>query len=61
MTKSQVQSMAYDLTLEYIKNHPDILSCNIDNIPETVDKIADISITFYKAISSNRKLDKIYL
>lgn len=61
MTKAQAQSMAHELTLEYIRIHTDILSCNVEEIVAAVDKIAEVNVAFYEALSKNGKFDKAYL
>lgn len=61
MTKVQAQAMSHELTIEYIRTHPEILSGSIDTIEDMVDKIADINIKFYTALNANKKFDKVYL
>lgn len=61
MSREQMQLMAYELTLEYIRVHTDVLTCNIEGIPDAVDKISEINIAFYDAICKNRKFDKTHL
>lgn len=61
MTKTQMQSMAYKLTIEYVRVHPEILSCDLEGIGRAVDKIAEINAAFYDALSINREFDKVYL
>lgn len=59
MIKSQAQVMAHELTIEYIRAHPDILSGDINSIKDAVDKIADINVKFYEALATNEKFNKI--
>ena len=60
MSCAQAQALAHELTIEYIRNHKDILSDVINNIPDMVDKIADINRRFYDSIIHNNKFDGLY-
>lgn len=60
MTIAQSQALAHELTIEYIRNHKDILDDVLDNIPKMVDKIADINRRFYDSIIHNNKFDGLY-
>lgn len=60
MTRAQAQALAHELTLEYIRNHKDIMSDVLDNIPKMVDMIADINKRFYECIIHNEKFNGLY-
>lgn len=60
MSSDQAKILAHELTMEYIKQHRDLLSDVIIKIPDMVDKIADINQRFYDAIISNDTLNKLY-
>lgn len=60
MSSAQAKQLAHELTIEYIRNHKDILSDVLDNIPKMVEKIADINKRFYDSIIHNKTLDGLY-
>lgn len=60
MSAESARRLAHELTLEYIRNHKDILSDVLDNIPKMVDIIADINRRFYDSIIHNDKFNGLY-
>lgn len=60
MNSEQAKILAHELTMEYVKQHRDLLTDVISKIPDMVDKIADINQRFYDAIISNDTLNKLY-
>lgn len=60
MSSEQAKALAHELTMEYVRQHRDLLSDVIANIPNMIDKIADINQRFYDAIRSNDTLNKLY-
>lgn len=60
MTLAQSQQMAHELTMLYLKQHPNILNTDIGNAQDTVDKIASINRKFFDAIKTNRNFDGLY-
>lgn len=60
MSNAQAQALAHELTIEYIRNHKDILSDVLNNIPKMVDMIADINRRFYDSIIHNEKFEGLY-
>lgn len=60
MTLAQSQQMAHELTMLYLKQHPDILNADINNVQETVNRIALINRKFFDAIKTNRSFDGLY-
>lgn len=60
MSQTQAQALAHELTIEYIRNHKDILSDVLNNIPKMVDMIADINRCFYESIIHNKKFEGLY-
>ena len=60
MSSEQAKALAHELTMEYVRQHRDLLSDVIANIPNMIDKIANINQRFYDAIVSNDTLNKLY-
>ena len=60
MSSEQAKALAHGLTMEYVRQHRDLLSDVISKIPDMVDTIADINRRFYDAIVSNDTLNKLY-
>lgn len=60
MSDTQAKQLAHELTIEYIRTNRGYLSDVRDNIPDMVDKIADINKRFYDAIIHHEVLDKLY-
>ena len=60
MSTENAKRLAHELTIEFIRNHKDILNDVLDNIPKMVDKIADINRRFYNSIIHNNKFDGLY-
>lgn len=60
MTQVQAKQLAHELTIEYLRANPAYLKDVRDNIPEMVDKIADINKRFYENIIHHEVLDKLY-
>lgn len=59
MSSEQAKALAHELTMEYVRQHRDLLSDVIANIPNMIDKIANINQRFYDAIVSNDTLNKL--
>lgn len=60
MSSEQAKALARELTMEYVRQHRDLLSDVIAKIPDMTAKIADINQRFYDAIISNDTLNKLY-
>lgn len=60
MTLIQAQSLAHELTIEYVRKHSEILLSDKENIPNIVNTIADINRKFYDNIIHNEKFDGLY-
>lgn len=60
MSTENAKHLAHELTIEFIRNHKDILDDVLDNIPKMVDKIADINRRFYDSIIHNDKFNGLY-
>ena len=60
MTVQNAKALAHELTIEYMKKHPNYLVDMRDNIPKIVDDFADINKRFYDALIHNETLDKLY-
>lgn len=60
MSENQAKVLAHELTLEYIRNTNILKDLNTDNIPQMVDKFADINQKFYDAIKFHKILDQLY-
>lgn len=52
------KKVAYEMTMAYIKQHPNIMESS--NISEVVDKIADIQKEFNTAIMNNSKFNSLF-
>ena len=57
MSSEQAKALAHELTMEYLKQHPDIMKYEYDVI---VEKVADINQHFFNAIIKNRTLQNLY-
>lgn len=60
MTLIQAQQMAHELTMLYLQQHPNVLDDVLDNIPKTVDLVADINKRYFDALIHNKKFDGLY-
>ncbi|MSS38967.1 hypothetical protein FYJ37_01030 [[Clostridium] scindens] len=60
MGSAQAKQLAHELTIEYIKANPSYLQDVRDNIPQMVDKIADVNKRFYDAIIHHEVLTTLY-
>lgn len=60
MNVEKVKLFAHELTIEYVKQHTDIMADNVLHINEIVEKIAKVNQEFYNAISKNDTLSKLY-
>lgn len=60
MSAENAKKLAHELTMEFIRNHKDILDDVLDNIPKMVDKVADINRRFYDSIINNKNFDGLY-
>ena len=60
MTVQNAKTLAHELTMEFIKNRGTLNDPALSNIPEMVEKFADINNRFYEAVINNEKLNKLY-
>lgn len=60
MTLAQAQQMAHELTMLHLQQHPNILDDVLENIPKTVDIVADINKRYFDALIQNNKFDELY-
>lgn len=60
MSGDQAKALAHELTLEYIKNINIFKDSDPNNIPQIVDKFADINKRFYDAIKFHKIIDQLY-
>lgn len=60
MSAENARRLAHELTMEYIRNHPNLFSGMIDDIPEITNRIADINRKFYDSIIHNDKFNGLY-
>lgn len=60
MSPEQAKLLAHELTIEYLKQHTDIMSDNANHIKNIVDKIAIINKGFYDEIKNNEILNQLY-
>ena len=60
MSGNQAKELAHELTLEYIRNTNIFKDLDTNNIPQMVDKFADINQKFYDAIKFHKILDQLY-
>lgn len=60
MNLMQSQQMSHELTILYLKQHPDILNSDINNAKEMVDKVAAINKNFFDAIKTNENFNGLY-
>lgn len=60
MSGDQAKALAHELALEYIKNTNFFEDSDPNNIPQIVDKFADINKRFYDAIKFHKIIDQLY-
>ena len=56
----QAKQLAHELTIEYIRANPTHLCDTLSNIPNIVDRIAEINQLFYESIINHEVLSKLY-
>lgn len=57
MSSEQAKALAHELTMEYVRRHPDIMTHEFNAI---VEKIADINQKFFDSIIKNKILNNLY-
>lgn len=60
MNENTAKELAHELAMEYIKEKKMLSNPILDNIPNMVDKFADINKSFYDAIINNNTLRDLY-
>lgn len=60
MTIQNAKILAHELALEYVKNLHILSDPALDNIPDMVEKFADINKKFYEAVTQNSTLGDLY-
>lgn len=60
MDENKAKELAHELAMEYIKEKKMLSNPILDNIPNMVDKFADINKSFYDAIINNNTLKDLY-
>lgn len=60
MTVQNAKVLAHELTMEYMKKHPNYLIDVRDNIPKMVEDFADINKRFYDSVIHNETLSELY-
>ncbi len=60
MDENRAKELAHELAMEYIKEKKMLSNPILDNIPNMVDKFADINKSFYDAIINNNTLGDLY-
>ena len=59
MSPEQSKKIAYDLALEYVRQHP-VLSDIESNIPKMVEHFAEICEKFNDALKKSEKMQKLF-
>lgn len=60
MNESNAKELAHELTMEYVREKKMLSNPLLDNIPNVVEKFADINKRFYDAIIENDVLRELY-
>lgn len=60
MSEDKAKELAHELTMEYVKEKKMLSNPILDNIPNIVNKFADINKSFYDAVMSNDTLRDLY-
>lgn len=60
MNENKAKELAHELTMEYVREKLMLSNPILDNIPNIVNKFADINKSFYDAIMSNDTLRDLY-
>lgn len=57
MNPEKAKTLAHELTMEYVRRHPDIMTHEFNAI---VEEIADINQKFFDSIIKNKTLNNLY-
>ncbi|MBD5449254.1 MAG: hypothetical protein HDR28_03670 [Lachnospiraceae bacterium] len=60
MNEGRAKELAHELTMEYVREKNMLSNPLLDNIPNVVDKFAEINKRFYEAIIDNDVLKDLY-
>lgn len=60
MNESNAKELAHELAMEYVREKKMLSNPLLDNIPNVVEKFADINKRFYDAIVENDVLRELY-
>ena len=60
MSSEQAKALAHELTMEYVRQHRDIMSNDANHIRNIVDDIAFINKNFYDEIIKNDTFNQLY-
>lgn len=60
MNESSAKQLAHELAMEYVREKNMLCNPLLDNIPNVVDKFADINKSFYDAVIRNAVLRDLY-
>lgn len=60
MNENNAKELAHELAMEYVREKNMLSNPLLDNIPNVVEKFADINKRFYDAIISNDILKDLY-
>lgn len=60
MNTEKAKQIAYDLSIEYIRTHPEYMNRSIKDISEIVEDFAKIHTNFYADIINSERILKLY-
>ena len=60
ITVQNARILAHELALEYVKNLHILSDPALDNIPDMIEKFADINKRFYETVTPNSTLSGLY-
>lgn len=60
MNEARAKELAHELTMEYVREKSMLSNPLLENIPNVVEKFADINKRFYDAIINNDTLKELY-
>ncbi|MCI9314434.1 MAG: hypothetical protein HFI57_05520 [Lachnospiraceae bacterium] len=60
MNESTAKELAHELAMEYVREKNMLSNPLLDNIPNVVDKFAEINKRFYDAVMDNEILKDLY-
>lgn len=60
MNEARAKELAHELTMEYVREKNMLSNPLLENIPNVVEKFADINKRFYEAIINNDMLKDLY-